>query len=98
MALIAMWHSIIPLEQLSCNQLIPAFATTRVTWYRDMLDALYDAGGAGSNVWQLADWSDNDYNVNSYLPLLGVERDEGIMNVLSTTAKQIGQGDNNSWW
>ena len=76
----------------------PAFATTRVTWYRDMLDALYDAGGAGSNVWQLADWSDNDYNVNSYLPLLGVERDEGIMNVLSTTAKQIGQGDNNSWW
>ena len=76
----------------------PAFATTRVTWYRDMLDALYDAGGAGSNVWQLADWSDNDYNVNSYLPLIGVERDEGIMNVFSTTAKQIGQGDNNSWW
>ncbi len=74
----------------------PAFLAARVTWYREMLDTLYEAGAAGSNVWELADWSDNDYNLNSYLPQAGVERDAQIIAVLSQAAKHLGQGDNDS--
>ncbi|GCE21521.1 glycoside hydrolase 5 family protein [Dictyobacter kobayashii] len=67
----------------------PAYAATRVTWYKDMLDTFYRAGGAGSNIWQLADWSDNNYNVNPYLPQADAQRDAPLMAVLAREARQL---------
>jgi hypothetical protein len=65
------------------------YQATRVQWYQDMLDTLYRAGGAGSNVWQLADWSDSHYNVNPYLPQADATRDASLMRVLTQEAREV---------
>lgn len=70
----------------------PAYPSTRVQWYQDMLDTLYSAGGAGSNVWQLADWSDNNYNVNPYLPQADATRDAPLVAVLAQEAARVSHG------
>lgn len=67
----------------------PAYNATRVQWYQDMLDTFYRAGGAGSNVWMLADWSDPHYNVNPYLPQPDAQRDAPLMKVLRDTAYRV---------
>jgi hypothetical protein len=66
-----------------------AFNATRVQWYKDMLDTFYGAGGVGSNIWQLADWSDSDYNVNPYLPLADAQRDAPLVGVLAQEAAAL---------
>jgi hypothetical protein len=50
-----------------------------------MLVDLYDHGGAGSNVWMLADWSDRNLNVNLYLPYADVVRDAPPVKLLADT-------------
>lgn len=66
-----------------------AYAATRVQWYKDMLETLYKAGAAGSNIWQLADWSDPHYNVNPYLPQSDAERDAALIQVLAQEACKV---------
>jgi endo-1,4-beta-mannosidase len=66
-----------------------AYQQTRVMWYQDMLDTLYRAGGAGSNVWQLADWSDAHYNINPYLPQADAARDVSLMRLLRREAFEV---------
>ncbi|HET8844717.1 MAG TPA: hypothetical protein VFN35_24815, partial [Ktedonobacteraceae bacterium] len=66
-----------------------AYQATRVMWYKDMLDTLYRAGAAGSNIWQLADWSDSHYNVNPYLPQSDAERDASLIQVLAHEARKV---------
>ncbi|GHO85701.1 cellulase family glycosylhydrolase [Dictyobacter formicarum] len=68
-----------------------AYTAARVAWYKDMLDTLYGAGGAGSNIWGLADWSDNYYNVDPYLPLADAQRDAPLMAVLAHEASQLAE-------
>ncbi len=46
-------------------------------------------GGAGSNVWMLADWSDSDYNVNPYLPLADAQRDAPLLAIMARIAAQL---------
>ncbi len=67
----------------------PAFVPARVQWYKDMLDTLYSARGAGSNVWMLADWSDSDYNVNPYLPTADAQRDAPLIAVMAQKAAEL---------
>jgi len=67
----------------------PAFTATRIQWYQDMLDTFYGAGGAGSNVWMLADWSDSDYNVNPYLPLADAQRDAPLLAIMAQIAARL---------
>ncbi|GLV60671.1 hypothetical protein KDH_74900 [Dictyobacter sp. S3.2.2.5] len=69
----------------------PAYGATRVMWYKAMLDTFYGAGGAGSNIWQLADWSDNNYNVNPYLPQADAQRDAPLIAVLAQEARQLAE-------
>jgi len=66
-----------------------SYASTRVHWYADMLETLYHAGGAGSNVWQLADWSDPHYNINPYLPQTDATRDASLMQILKAAALTV---------
>jgi endo-1,4-beta-mannosidase len=67
-----------------------SYAATRVFWYADMLATLYQAGGSGSNVWQLADWSDQHYNINPYLPQADAARDAPLVQVLRDAAFAVG--------
>ncbi len=66
-----------------------SYPATRLLWYQDMLDTFYQAGGAGSNVWQLADWSDAHYNVNPYLPQDDAARDASLMQVFAREARKV---------
>lgn len=54
-----------------------------------MLDIFYNAGGAGSNVWMLADWSDPHYNINPYLPQADSLRDAPLTRVLASEALKV---------
>jgi hypothetical protein len=47
---------------------------------------------AGSNVWMLADWSDQNPNVNLFLPREDVARDAPLVAVLARTTARVDGG------
>jgi hypothetical protein len=67
----------------------PRYPGLRVMWYRAMLDDLYNHGGVGTNVWMLADWSDQNLNINLFLPQDDVVRDAPLVAVLAGTAARV---------
>jgi len=68
------------------------YPALRVQWYGAMLDDLYDHGGAGTNVWMLADWSDQNLNINLFLPQDDVARDAALVSLLARTARRVNGG------
>jgi hypothetical protein len=70
----------------------PRYPDLRVQWYRAMLNDLYANGGAGTNVWMLADWSDQNLNVNLFLPQDDVARDAPLVSLLAGTAARVNRG------
>jgi hypothetical protein len=67
----------------------PRYPGLRVAWYRAMLDDVYNHGGAGTNVWMLADWSDRNLNINLFLPAADAARDRQLVDVLADTAARV---------
>ena len=83
-----------PLYDLDGHLLSPAdprYPAVRVQWYQFMLDDVYGSRGAGSNIWQLADWHDNSYNVNLYLPGPDTARDAPLASALAQEAERVGR-------
>jgi endo-1,4-beta-mannosidase len=70
----------------------PRYLALRVQWYELLLDQAYGHGGAGTNVWMLADWPDANLNINLFLPHPDVVRDAPLVAVFAATAARVSRG------
>lgn len=66
------------------TQTDPGYNAARSDWYKMIIRACYLNGCAGTNIWMLADWSDNTFNVNLYKPYFDAKRDAPIVKTLGT--------------
>jgi hypothetical protein len=60
----------------------PDYNKARADWYKMIIKACYVNGCAGTNIWMLADWADNTFNVNLYKPYFEAKRDAPIVKTL----------------
>jgi hypothetical protein len=71
------------------NTTDPGYNKARTDWYKMIIGTCYRNGCAGTNIWMLADWSDNAYNVNLYKPYFDAKRDAPIVKILGMWGRRL---------